>query len=395
REAIPPAVQEVGGPTILATFTVIAALMPMAFVSGLMGPYMRPIPINASVGMLLSLAIALIVTPWLSLKLLARHGGDDLGAAHADVSRGGTWLHRLFSRVMGPFLDPARGGRRRLWLFGGIAALVLLSASMAAVQLVVMKMLPFDNKSELQVVVDLPEGRTLEDTNALLVELASHVAQVPEVLDYQGYAGTAAPINFNGLVRQYFLRSGSNVGDLQVNLVDKHERDRQSHDIARDLRPALAEIGRMHGASVKVVEVPPGPPVLSPLVAEVYGPDYGRSRELAKALELRFLATPGVVDVDTSVESGALREVMVVDRARAARLGVPQSAIADALAAAVSGLDAAWVHDGTSKYPRPVRLRLPAGDQASLQRLLALEVRGGDGQLVPLSALVEVREAAW
>ena len=395
REAIPPAVQEVGGPTILATFTVIAALMPMAFVSGLMGPYMRPIPINASVGMLLSLAIALIVTPWLSLKLLARHGAADNGSSHVAEARQAGRLHRLFSRVMAPFLDPARGGRRRLWLFGGIGALVLAAASMAAVQLVVLKMLPFDNKSELQVVVDLPEGRTLEDTNALLVELAARVALVPEVLDYQGYAGTAAPINFNGLVRQYFLRSGSNVGDLQVNLVDKHARERQSHEIARDLRPALAEIGFAHGASVKVVEVPPGPPVLSPLVAEVYGPDHARSRELAKALERRFLATEGVVDVDTSVESDAPREVVVVDRVRGARLGVSQAAIADALATAVSGLDAAWIHDGASKYPRPVRLRLPAGDQASLQRLLALEVRGGEGQLVPLAALVEVRQAPW
>ncbi|HEY0310416.1 MAG TPA: efflux RND transporter permease subunit [Luteimonas sp.] len=393
REAIPPAVEEVGGPTILATFTVIAALMPMAFVSGLMGPYMRPIPINASVGMLLSLAIALVVTPWLSLKLLARHGDPE--AAHAAEERTAGRLHRGFDRVMRPFLHPARGGRRRLWLFAGMAALVALSASLALFQVVVMKMLPFDNKSELQVVVDLPEGRTLEDTNALLVALAAAVEQVPEVLDYQGYAGTAAPINFNGLVRQYFLRSGANVGELQVNLVDKHDRERQSHDIARALRPVLAGIGRAHGASVKVVEVPPGPPVLSPLVAEVYGPDYARSRALAQALEQRFLATEGVVDVDSSVESDAAREVVVVDRARAARLGVPQSAIADALSAAVAGLDATYVHDGASKYPRPVRLRLPTGEQASLQRLLALQVRGGEGQLVPLSELVEVRRALW
>jgi multidrug efflux pump subunit AcrB len=393
REAIPPAVQEVGGPTILATFTVIAALMPMAFVSGLMGPYMRPIPINASVGMLLSLAIALIVTPWLSLKLLARHGHGDV--AHDAGERAASRLHRLFSSVLRPFLDPTRGGRRRLWLFGGMAALVALAASLAVFQLVVMKMLPFDNKSELQVVVDLPEGRTLEDTNALLVELAAAIDKVPEVLDYQGYAGTAAPINFNGLVRQYFLRSGSNVGDLQVNLVDRHQRDRQSHDIARALRPILAAIGHQHDASVKVVEVPPGPPVLAPLVAEVYGPDYAQSRRLAKALEQRFLGTEGVVDVDTSVESDAPREVIVVDRARAARLGVPQSAIADALAAAVSGLDATYVHDGASKYPRPIRLRLPAGEQADLQRLLALKVRGGEGQLVPLSELVSVEKASW
>ncbi|MBP6437968.1 MAG: efflux RND transporter permease subunit [Thermomonas sp.] len=394
REAIPPAVDEVGGPTILATFTVIAALMPMAFVSGLMGPYMRPIPINASVGMLLSLAIALIVTPWLSLKLLARHGhaGE---ADHAPDGEPLGRLHRLFRRVMSPFLLGAGAGRKRGLLFASMVALVALAASLAVFQLVVLKMLPFDNKSELQVVVDLPEGRTLEDTNALLVELAAVVERMPEVLDYQGYAGTAAPINFNGLVRQYFLRSGSNVGDLQVNLVDKHHRDRQSHAIARELRPRLAEIGRRHDASVKVVEVPPGPPVLSPLVAEVYGPDYAASRKLGKALEARFLATEGIVDVDTSVESDAPREVIVVDRARATRLGVPQAAISDALAAAVAGLDATYVHDGASKYPRPVRLRLPPAEQAAVDRLLALKVRGGQGQLVPLSELVAVRRAPW
>ncbi|MGV8940500.1 MAG: efflux RND transporter permease subunit [Lysobacter sp.] len=393
-EAIPPAVNEVGGPTILATFTVIAALMPMAFVSGLMGPYMRPIPINASVGMLLSLAIALIVTPWLSLRLLRRHAPavDHAGTAEAP---GETSLHRWFGKLMRPFLDPKAGSRRRHWLFGGMAMLVLLAASLAVVQLVVMKMLPFDNKSELQVVVDLPEGRTLQDTNALLVELAAVLDTVPEVLDYQGYAGTSAPMNFNGLVRQYFLRSGSNVGDLQVNLVDKHERDRQSHEVARGLRPHLVAIGEQHGASVKVVEVPPGPPVLSPLVAEVYGPDYVRSRELALALAERFRRTDGVVDVDTSVENMAPRETVVIDRTRAARLGVAQSTITEALQAAVSGIDATYVHDGASKYPRPVRLRLPASEQAGMERLLALQVRGGQGQLVPLSELVTVQRGTW
>ncbi|MFA6987162.1 MAG: efflux RND transporter permease subunit, partial [Arenimonas sp.] len=401
REAIPPAVDEVGGPTILATFTVIAALMPMAFVSGLMGPYMRPIPINASVGMLLSLAIALVVTPWLSLKLLSRHGAGEPASAHtadgpnAAEEKQASRLHRLFDKVMRPFLDPERGSRRRKFFFGGVIGLVVLAASLAALQLVVLKMLPFDNKSELQVVVDLPEGRTLEDTNALLTELATTLDAVPEVLHYQGYAGTSAPMNFNGLVRQYFLRSGSNVGDLQVNLVDKHERDRQSHDIARALRPMLAAIGKRHHASVKVVEVPPGPPVLSPLVAELYGPDYARSRELALVLEKRFAQTEGIVDIDTSVESDATRETIVLDRARAARLGVSQTAIADAIAAAVGGLDATYMHDGTSKYPRPVRLRLPASDQAGIERLLALHVRGGENQLVPLSELVTVQRSAW
>ena len=419
REAIPPAVDEVGGPTILATFTVIAALMPMAFVSGLMGPYMRPIPINASVGMLLSLLIALIVTPWLSLKLLRRHGdlpaaagradggggaADHAASMHSEASpqalsreeRGSSWLHRLFARVMTPFLAGDRAGRRRGLLFAAMAGLVLLAASLAVFKLVVLKMLPFDNKSELQVVVDTPEGSTLEQTNALLTELAAAVDNVPEVLDYQGYAGTAAPINFNGLVRQYFLRSGSNVGDLQVNLVDKHQRKRQSHDIARALRPALAAIGQRHGASVKVVEVPPGPPVLAPLVAEVYGPDYAGQRRIARALASeQFAATAGIVDIDTSVESDAPREIVVLDRERAARLGVAQAAVADAIALAVAGSDATFVQDGASRYPRPVRLRLPAQDQAAPGALLALKVRGAQGQLVSLSELVHVQRADW
>jgi multidrug efflux pump subunit AcrB len=404
REAIPPAVDEVGGPTILATFTVIAALMPMAFVTGLMGPYMRPIPVNASVGMLLSLIIALVVTPWLSLKLLRGHGSDDARAVDADgtdATHGhaagsmAARLHALFDRLLTPFLDPGRGARRRHLLFASMGGLVVLAASLAVFQLVVLKMLPFDNKSELQVVVDLPEGRTLEDTAALLTELTAVLERVPEVRDWQAYAGTAAPINFNGLVRQYDLRAGANVGDLQVNLVDRRDRSRKSHDIAVALRPQVAEVGRLHGASVKVVEVPPGPPVLSPIVAEVYGPDYQRQREIGRALEQRFLATDGIVDVDTSVEADAAREVLVIDRDRAARLGVSQAAIAETIAAGLSGHDATFVIDGSSKYPRPIRLRLPVADQASLDGVLSLRVRGGDGQLVPLSELVRMEPARW
>jgi multidrug efflux pump subunit AcrB len=403
REAIPPAVDEVGGPTILATFTVIAALMPMAFVTGLMGPYMRPIPINASVGMLLSLMIALVVTPWLSLKLLKHHAGDRAAANQAQDGSGhghaqGTMaarLHAVFERVLGPFLAADRGTRRRRQLYVAMAALVVVAASLAMFKLVVLKMLPFDNKSELQIVVDLPEGRTLEDTNALLNELAAVLDRTPEVLNYQGYAGTAAPINFNGLVRQYYLRKSANMGDLQVNLVDRHDRHRKSHDIAVALRPQMNAIGRGHGASVKVVEVPPGPPVLSPIVAEIYGPDYARMRMLGRALEQRMLKTEGIVDVDTSVEADAHRDVLVIDRVRAARLGVSQSTIATTIAAGLSGTDATYIVDGSSKYPRPIRLRLQAADQATLAGLLRLRVRGGQQQLVPLSELVSVRSAAW
>jgi multidrug efflux pump subunit AcrB len=397
-EAIPPAVDEVGSPTILATFTVIAALLPMAFVSGLMGPYMRPIPINASAGMLLSLLVALTVTPWLSWRLLSRRlaggaGHDGDGGHGARLADG---LRATFERVLRPFLDEARGPRRRRLLYSSVLAGMALAASLAALQLVVLKMLPFDNKSEFQVVVDLPEGTPLERTNALLQDLAAAVSELPEVRDMQGYAGTSAPVNFNGLVRQYYLRSGANVGDLQVNLVDKSERDRKSHDIARAIRPALAEIGTRYGASVKVVEVPPGPPVMAPLVAEIYGPDVGRARELARELQARFLATDGIVDVDVSVEAvGAARDLVLINRDRAARLGVSQAAVAQALQLGVQGRDATWLRDGASRYPVPVRLRLPAGDQASLEQLLALRVRAGDGRLVPLSELVEVHRVGW
>ena len=219
------------------------------------------------------------MTPWLAARLLARHVVHARRHASEDAVSRTRWLHRLFARVLGPFLDQARAPRAiAACCSAAMLLLVLLSAGLAALRVVVLKMLPFDNKSEMQIVVDMPEGSTLETTNALLMDVAQRVAQVPEVVDFQGYAGTSAPVNFNGLVRQYYLRTGNNVGDLQVNLVDKHQRKRQSHEIARALRPDLAAIAARYGASLKVVEVPPGPPVLAPLVAEIYGPDYARSR---------------------------------------------------------------------------------------------------------------------
>ena len=387
REAIPQAVAEVGGPTILATFTVIAALLPMAFVSGLMGPYMRPIPINASAGMLLSMAIALIVSPWLALKVLGHRTRGDVP--------GGARLQRLFTRLMLPFVDGARSRRNRRWLFVIVMALVLIASGLAAVRMVVFKMLPFDNKSEFQVVLDMPEGSTLERTNRVLVELAHALDAVPEVESYQGYAGTSGPMTFNGLLRQYYLRSGANVGDLEVVLVDKALRHRQSHAIALATRPALTRIAQQYGASVKIVEVPPGPPVLAPIVAEVYGPDYAGIREIAGKLEALFRIDSDLVDIDSSVESDAQREILLIDRERAARLGLDQASIAQALRAALSGDDATYLMDGHSKYALPVRLRLPAGDQASIDQLLALRVRAAAGALVPLSEVVHVRAAGW
>ena len=300
-EIIPRAVDEVGGPTILATFTVIAALLPMAFVSGLMGPYMSPIPINASMGMVISLAIALMFTPWLSKRMLSH--------SHAvqEDPAGGTRLHRFFERAMSPFLrsDDARRNRHKLYLW--TLAAIVAAVSLVGLQWVVMKMLPFDNKSEFQVVVDMPEGTAVEETARVLDLLAAKIADLPEVTDYQVYAGTSAPINFNGLVRQYYLRSGPELGDIQVNLVDKHDRDRKSHEIALAIRPVLAEIGQQHGASVKVVEVPPGPPVQAPLVAEIYGPFREVRERLTQLVRKEFAAQPDIVEVDDSLASSNTR----------------------------------------------------------------------------------------
>ncbi len=390
RDIIPGAVDEVGGPTILATFTVIAALLPMAFVSGLMGPYMSPIPINASLGMLLSLAIAFVITPWLAgmwMKPLAGHAHDAAGG-HTGLS---AQLEPLFERVFKPLLDPQSGGRNRKLLGMGVAGLIALSLVLPATGLVMLKMLPFDDKSEFQVVVDMPAGTPLEKTAAVMRELGGHLAAVPEVTHYQAYVGTASPINFNGLVRQYYLRAASELGDIQVNLVGKSERSDKSHVIATRVRPALQEIGRRHGANVKVVEVPPGPPVMSPIVAEIYGPDAEGRRQVAKAVRAVFEKTEGVVDVDESAIADAPRKVLLVDRRKAAALGVSQQAIVTTLRAGLAGEDATYLHDG-SKYPVPAFIQLPAPLHGDLDALLQLGVKSATGKVVAVRELVTVSD---
>jgi len=381
---IPRAVDEVGGPTILATFTVIAALLPMAFVTGLMGPYMSPIPINASIGMLISLAIAFIITPWLALKLIKQTAHD----AHA--AGGDNKLTAFFRTRLTPFLrgTDGKGARGKLWIGIGIA--ILLSVALPAVQLVILKMLPFDNKSEFQIIVDLPVGTPLEKTAQVLAEMGAAVAAVPEVTDYQAYAGTAAPINFNGLVRQYYLRAGPEVGDLQVNLVDKHERDRKSHDIAQAIRPAVEAIAKRHGADVKVVEVPPGPPVMSPIVAEVYGPDYDAQMQVAKQVRKVFEKTDGIVAIDDTVEDDAQRFVLRVLQNKAAMAGVAQKDVVAAMKMGLGGENVTPIHGSGAKYEIPVRITLPPERQSRIEELLKLTVRGNNGKLVPLSELVEV-----
>lgn len=386
-ETIPLAVDEVGGPTILATFTVIAALLPMAFVSGLMGPYMSPIPINASMGMLLSLAVAYIVTPWMTGKMLARVDFNK----HAHAEDGGK-LKTFFTKIMGPFLHDRWGAWRRWGLLGFITILIAVSASLIVFKSVVLKMLPFDNKGEFQVIVDMPEGTSLEQTSRVLNELGHYLKQQKEVTDYQIYAGTAAPINFNGLVRQYYLREGAHLGDIQVNLTDKNERSEQSHDIALAVRQGLVEIGQQYGASVKVVEVPPGPPVMSPLVAEVYGMDYHGQIDVAKQVGTIFNSTEDIVDIDTSIEAPQKRLVVQIDRQKAALLGVAQNSVVSAINAVLGGEDVVFLHGSGIKYAVPIRIEFPVALKDRMESVLALKVRSQSGELVPMSELVSVKQ---
>jgi len=382
-EIIPEAVDEVGSPTILATFTVIAALLPMAFVSGLMGPYMSPIPINASIGMLISLAVAFIITPWLVYRLAGAHHEtlkDERGAA----------ISRFFSDRLSPFLNGVHGkpARRKLWL--GILAALLVAVSLVAVKLVVLKMLPFDNKSEFQVVVDMPSGTALEQTNAVLHEIGDYLATVPEVTDYQAYAGSASPINFNGLVRQYYLRSTAEQGDIQVNLRDKHQRSRSSHEIATAALEPIQKVAQRWGAKVKIVEVPPGPPVMSPIVAEIYGPDYDGARAVAGKVREQFGNTQDIVGIDDSVTEPAPKLLLHVLQSKAALLGIAPHDIVDAIGMALSGQDVASLHDENAKYAPPLRIGLPPERRSQIDEVLKLKVRARDGVLVPLSEVVRV-----
>ena len=391
KDIIPSAVDEVGGPTILATLTVIAALLPMAFVSGLMGPYMSPIPINASLGMALSLLIAFTVTPWLALKWMKSHHGGTTHSEQSTHSKSTGLAARLpdfFGRILRPFLNSSR---QRWKLLGGILLAMALSVSLAGVQWVILKMLPFDNKSEFQVVVDMPAGTPLENTAAVLHDMGVYLSKQKEVLDVQTYAGTASPITFNGLVRQYYLRADAEQGDLQVNLIDKNQRSEKSHTIAQRLRPNLEKIALTYGANIKVVEVPPGPPVMSPLVAEIYGPDEAGRQALATNVAKVFSQTPGIVGVDTSLKADAPKQWLQVRRQRAETLGISVNAIAQTVQGALQGADATYLRDGNSKFPVPVRLQLPIQSQIGLKDVLAMPMRAANGQLVPLSELVEVK----
>ena len=377
-------VDEVGNPTILATFTVIAAILPMAFVSGLMGPYMRPIPVGASVAMLASLAVAFIVTPYLALRLLRGQ------VAHADAATHGAAPESRFGRRYARLMTGLMASPRRRWgFYGGVIALLLLSASLVALRVVSVKMLPFDNKSEFQVVLDLPEGTTLETSAALGSEVAAYLRTVPEVESTELYAGTAAPFNFNGLVRHYFLRRGANVADVQVNLRPKEERSRQSHAIAVAVRPAIDSLARRYAASAKVAEIPPGPPVLSTLVAEVYAGSDAARMAAARRVKAVFEATPGVVDVDWTVEAPQRQLGFRVDRARAAAAGASVEQITQAVFLAQSGTTVGLASVPTAREGVAIVPRLALEDRSSAEALLALPVATATGPQ-PLARFVSV-----
>ncbi len=386
------AVIEVGNPTILATWAVIAAILPMAFVGGLMGPYMRPIPIGASAAMVFSLLIAFTVTPWAAIRILRKPREGAGGKGHDPDHAPDDWSTRLYHRIMDPLLAHAGW---RLGFFALIVALLLAACSLVYFGGVKVKMLPFDNKSEFQVILDMPEGSTLEQTARVAMEMAQVIGREPEVVNTQIYAGTASPYNFNGLVRHYFLRSGPTMADVQVNLKPKGERDDQSHDIAKRVRPAIARIAEQHGATVALAEVPPGPPVLQTLVAEIYGPDDSSRVQLAKAVKRIFAETPGVVDIDWYRERERNQLVLTVDKEKAALNGLSEDEIARAIDMGLSGQSIDLFHQPRDKEEIDIVLQLPQSQRARVDRLLNIALRpeaNPQAPLVPLRELVRVGE---
>ena len=381
------AVDEVGNPTMLATWAVIAAILPMAFVAGLMGPYMRPIPVGASLAMLFSLFIAFIISPWAALRML---GNAKAGHGESEGGQEG-WTTRFYRQLMMPLLVNAR--KRAIFLVG-VVLLLLSVFTLPLLKIVRVKMLPFDNKSEFQVIVDMPQGTTLEQTTRVTREVARRLAQEPEVVNYQVYAGTAGPYNFNGLVRHYFLRQGANEADIQVNLLPKGDRSAQSHEISKRVRNAIVPIGDKYGAKLKVAEIPPGPPVYQTLVAEVYGPEYSQQIDIARQIRDEFKKTPGVVDVDWTVEDPQPQYRFVVDKEKAALAGVSADQIAQTLRLAVSGAVVGLAHQPKEKEDVGIVLELPRADRSSVAGLAGIRVMSSTGALVPIGELTHVETGA-
>ena len=379
------AANEVGNPTILATFAVIAAILPMAFVGGLMGPYMRPIPVGASAAMIFSLLVAFIVTPWAAIRILKKGHASNSGHTKSQED----FLTRLYRRIMTPLL---RSWKVRTAFFGVVATMLLGAMALVGVKAVTVKMLPFDNKNEFQVIVDMPTGTTLEHTTVVAKALGQYASTIPEVTDYQIYAGTASPYNFNGLVRHYFMRAASNQADIQINLTGKSERKAQSHDIVKRIREDLSQIAAQYGARIKVAEVPPGPPVLETLVAEVYGPDESTRHDVAALVKRVFSTTEGVSDVDWYMDDDQTSYRFDVDQEKAALDGVSVQSVNSALSTALSGSRVGLLHDERSQEEIPVSARLSRTERSGIAQLDQLNIRSIGGVSVPLSELVTVRK---
>ncbi|MEZ4838594.1 efflux RND transporter permease subunit [Flavobacterium sp.] len=384
KQAAIYAINEVGNPTILATFTVIAAILPMAFVSGMMGPYMSPMPIGASIAMLLSLFVALTVTPYLGYHLLHEKEEQE----HKEEQGLETsWIYRIYKKIEQPLLD---NSKKRNAMFLVTIVLLVGSVVMFFTKSVAVKMLPFDNKNEFQVVIDMPEGTTLERTAAVTKEIAQYLSTVPEVVDYQNYIGASAPITFNGLVRHYDMRGGSNMADIQVNLLHKEDRDLQSHDLAKLVRPEVQKIAKKYGANVKIVEVPPGPPVLSTLVAEVYGPDYQEQIKVANQVKSILENTSDVVDTDWMVEAPQVEYKLEIDREKAMLNGIAPQQVVGNLTYLLREIPVSNLYDERSNNPVGITLSLNDADKTSIEDLQNVKIKGSRGNVVPVSDLVKV-----
>ncbi|MDC6383845.1 efflux RND transporter permease subunit [Flagellimonas taeanensis] len=388
KDAALYAINEVGNPTILATFTVIASVLPMAFVSGLMGPYMSPMPIGASIAMLLSLFVALTITPYLGYIFL-REKDKKNEKEKEPVEIQDTFIYKAYERFEKPLIE----SRKKRWLFIGITVVLLFgSVGMFFTKSVAVKMLPFDNKNEFQVVIDLPEGSTLERTSAVAKEIGAYLSTRPEVMNYQSYVGTSAPITFNGLVRHYDLRGGSNMADIQVNLTDKHDRSEQSHDIAKLLRPKIQELGKKYNANIKIVEVPPGPPVLSTIVAEVYGPDYNEQIAVADKVKGILNNTTDVVDVDWMVEDDQVEYDFVVDKEKAMLYGVTPQQIVQVMGMAFREMPVSHVYDENSFDQIGIVLSISEKDKSTLDAIKQLKVASQQGNMISVGDLVSINE---
>ncbi len=386
KDAAIYAINEVGNPTILATFTVIAAILPMAFVSGMMGPYMSPMPIGASIAMLLSLFVALTITPYLGYHLLIE---KDKQHKKEEDGHETSWIYKFYNKFEKPLLD----NPKKRWMILGFTGILLIgSVAMFFTKSVAVKMLPFDNKNEFQVVVDMPEGTTLERTSAVTREIAQYLTTVPEVVNYQNYIGASAPITFNGLVRHYDMRGGSNMADIQVNLLNKKDRKMQSHDIAKKVRPFIQEIAKKNGANVKIVEVPPGPPVLSTIVAEIYGPDHKEQIKVAYQVKEILENTDDVVDIDWSVEDVQTEYRLEVDKEKAMLNGVAPQQIVGNLTYLLREYPVSNLYDEKSVYPVGIVMALDDKDKTSIDDIQNLKIKGQSGNMIPVRDIVKVKQ---